>query len=350
MKNQPTTGVLLVNQGTPDSPSVPDVRKYLREFLMDERVIDLPFLKRWPLVNLLIAPTRAPKSAKVYQELWTPQGSPLKVIGHEVTRQLQATLGDAYVVKLAMRYQNPSIQEALAEFQHQQLSRLVIVPLYPQYASATTGSVYQKVMETVQGWQVLPEIRFVNSFVEHPQFIEAFAELGKKYLQSEAYDHVLFSYHGLPERQLHKGENTSCTQEDCTHGIHAHNQFCYRAQCYETSRQIAGQLGLTADQYTVAFQSRLGKDPWIQPYTDDVIGQLTAKGVKRVLAFAPSFIADCLETTVEVGREYKELFEALGGEHWQLVESLNTSPTWIACLQDLVLNTSAAPVPALKAA
>ncbi|WP_205504328.1 ferrochelatase [Rufibacter psychrotolerans] len=331
------TGVLLVNQGTPDSPSVADVRKYLRQFLMDERVIDLPFLKRWPLVNLVIAPFRAPKSAKVYRQLWTSQGSPLKVYGYRAVHMLQASLGKSYVVKLAMRYQNPSIESALAEFKALGITSLVVVPLYPQYASATTGSVYQKVMETVKDWTVLPQIRFVNQFWEHPQFIRAFAKLGQKHLDQQTYDHVVFTYHGLPERQLHKDEQfKSCEEAHCQHSLHEGNQFCYRAQCYATSRAIALELGIPEDRYTVCFQSRLGKDPWIQPYTEDVIRKLAAVGTKKVLVFAPSFIADCLETTIEVGGEYKELFEELGGPHWQLVESLNDNASWIACLHQLV--------------
>ncbi|MBC3540303.1 ferrochelatase [Rufibacter sediminis] len=331
------TGVLLVNQGTPDSPSVADVCKYLREFLMDERVMDLPFLKRWPLVNLAIAPFRAPKSAKVYQQLWTPEGSPLKVYGYRVTSLLQASLGANYVVKLAMRYQNPAIEKALAEFQAMGITKLVIVPLYPQYASATTGSVHQKVMETVTSWTVIPEIRFAGPFWHEPRFIRAFAKIGQKHLDRENYEHLVFTYHGLPERQLHQHERySSCQEANCQHELHAGNQFCYRAQCYATSRAIALELGIAPEDYSVCFQSRLGRDPWIQPYTDDTLRGLAAAGLKKVLVFAPSFIADCLETTIEVGEEYRELFEELGGTHWQLVESLNDDASWISCLHQLV--------------
>ncbi len=326
-----------MNQGTPDSASVPDVRKYLREFLMDERVMDIPYLNRWLLVNLVIAPTRAPKSAKIYQELWTPEGSPLKVYGYRVEELLQKALGEAYDVQLAMRYQSPSIENALARFKAAKVSKLIVLPLYPQYASATTGSVQQKVMELVKSWQEIPEMRFVNNFLSEPKFTEAFAALGRKYLEAATYDHVVFTYHGLPVRQLHKDDGvTSCDQAHCTSSFTQANQFCYRAQCYETSRLLAAQLGLAAKNYTVCFQSRLGSSPWIQPYTEDTIKDLSAKGIKKALVFAPSFIADCLETTIEVGHEYKELFEAHGGTHWQLVESLNDSPLWIECLQELV--------------
>jgi protoporphyrin/coproporphyrin ferrochelatase len=335
------TGVLIVNLGTPDSPAVPDVRKYLREFLMDERVIDIPFLNRWLLINLIIAPFRAPKSAKVYRELWTDKGSPLKFYGEAIEQQLQQALGEQYVVALAMRYQSPSIPAALERFRTQGFSSIVVVPFFPQYASASTGSVHAKVMDVVKDWPIIPEIRLVSSFADHPKFIKAFVALGKKYMAAHSYDHYLFSYHGLPERQIRKGDCTNtCLQGDCCATLHAMNQHCYRAQCFETSRLLTRELGIPENHYTVSFQSRLGRTPWIKPYTDEVIKELTAKGVKRVLAFSPSFVADCLETTIEIGVEYKELFEANGGEHWQLVESLNDSQLWIETLVDLVKGTS----------
>ena len=339
-KSRGRTGVLLVNLGTPDSPSVPDVRKYLREFLMDGRVLDIPALPRFILVNGIIAPFRAPKSAKIYKELWTETGSPLKYYGMEAERLLQKRLGtDNYEVKLAMRYQSPSIQDALAHFQQLGLTNLIVIPFFPQYASASTGSVYEKVMDILKGWQVMPQLRFVNSFHDHPKFIEGFVNLGKKYLSERDYDHVLFSYHGLPERQIRKGDVTKqvCKLGACCESLTAMNQHCYRAQCFETSRQLVARLGIAEGNYTTSFQSRLGNDPWIKPYTDNVIPELAKKGVKSVLAFSPAFVADCLETTIEVGEEYKELFEKAGGEHWQLVESLNDSPIWIDLLEDLVL-------------
>lgn len=332
------TGVLLVNLGTPDSPSVPDVRKYLREFLMDGRVIDIPLIPRSLLVNGIIAPFRAPKSAKIYKQLWTETGSPLKYYGQVVERDLQKALGDTYVVRLAMRYQSPTIEAGLDEFQRLGLSDIVIVPLFPQYASASTGSVYQKVMEIIKPWQVIPAIRFVNRFLEHPKFIEGFAQTARKYMAAYTYDHFLFSYHGLPESQIRKGDvtKTVCRFGECCSTFQALNQHCYRAQCVETTRLLVEALGLPEGSYTTSFQSRLGSDPWIKPYTDEVIKELPAKGIKRVLAFSPAFVADCLETTIEVGVEYKELFEQAGGQHWQLVESLNDSPIWIEALIDLV--------------
>ncbi|MFT2008071.1 ferrochelatase [Pontibacter sp. 13R65] len=344
MSSKGKTGVLIVKQGTPDSPSVQDVRKYLREFLMDERVIDIPYLKRWMLVNLIIAPTRAPKSAKIYRQLWQPEGSPLKTYGYQVKKLLQDALGDAFEVELAMRYQSPSIETALAKFKERKISNILVLPLYLQYASATTGSVFQKVMEVVKIWDQIPEIKFITNFLSQPLFTEAFAALGKKYMATASYEHFLFTYHGLPERQLHKEDGLgNCDHANCATEYHHANQFCYRAQCYETSRLLAEKLGIAPDNYTVSFQSRLGNEPWIQPYTEDVIKDLTAKGIKKVLVFAPSFVADCLETTMEVGHEYKELFEEHGGTDWQLVESLNDSPLWIECLREVIANEIVTP-------
>lgn len=333
----PKTGVLLVNLGTPDSPSVPDVRKYLREFLMDERVIDIPYLNRWLLVNLIIAQFRAPKSARIYQQVWRPEGSPLKVYGLSNEAELQKALGNAYVVRLAMRYQNPSIPSVLKEFEKLNLEKILVIPFFPQYASATTGSVHQKVFETVKSWQTIPEIHFSGPFYNHPLLLEGFVNNARKYLDETGYDHFVFSYHGLPERQTVKAHfGKTCEEKGCTAGLTAENYHCYKAQCYETTRLLAGRLGLEEGSYTTCFQSRLGKSEWIRPYTEDTIRTLREKGVQKVLAFSPAFVADCLETTIEVGEEYRDLFIEHGGTQWDLVESLNDSPLWIELLKDLV--------------
>ncbi|WP_375579464.1 ferrochelatase [Marivirga tractuosa] len=336
--NKGKTGVLLVNLGTPDSTKTSDVRKYLREFLMDKRVIDIPFLFRWMLVNLIIAPFRAPKSAKEYRKLWVERGSPLKFYGEDVRDMLQKELDDEYVVAIAMRYQSPSIQDALDELRKHKVDKIIVVPLFPQYASATSGSVHDKVMEIVQKWQIIPQINFISTFVEEPGFYKTFARLGKKYLDKHEYDHVIFSFHGLPERQIKKGSvDNYCKLGNCCNVYHDKNRFCYRAQCFQTARLIANELNLPEDQYTVTFQSRLGNDPWIKPYTDDVLKDLAKDGKKSVLAFSPAFVSDCLETTIEVGEEFKEEFEEAGGERWDLVESLNDNKDWVQTLKSLVL-------------
>ncbi|MEQ9101746.1 MAG: ferrochelatase [Imperialibacter sp.] len=331
-------GVLLVNLGTPDQPDTPNVRKYLREFLMDGRVIDIPFVQRWMLINFIIAPFRAPKSAAEYQKLWDERGSPLKYYGEDVRDLLQKELTKDYVVALAMRYQNPSIASGLDELKKAHVSEIIVVPLFPQYASASTGSVADKVMELVRKWQIIPNIRFINQFADDPLFIEVIAQRAKKWMEQHDYDHYLFSYHGLPERQILKGSvGSQCQLGKCCNSFHDKNRYCYRAQCFLTSRLIAESLGIPEDKYTVAFQSRLGKTPWIQPYTDEKLVEFAEKGYKKVLAFSPAFVSDCLETTVEVGETYHEQFLEAGGERWDLVESLNDHPLWIQCLKNLVM-------------
>lgn len=332
-------GILLVNLGTPDSTSVADVRRYLREFLMDKRVIDIPAIPRWILVNVIIATFRAPKSAAEYRKLFTERGSPLKFYTEDLTKLLQNELGSEYVVEFGMRYQNPSIKSALDKLKKQKVASIHVIPLFPQYASATTGSVHDKVMEIVKDWQIIPEIKFTSQFFDSPLLIETFAENGKKWMERHDYDHFLFSYHGLPERQIRKGSvDNYCKLGPCCSTYHEKNRFCYRAQCFQTTRLIVEKLGIPPEKYTVCFQSRLGKDPWIKPYTEDVLHDLAAKGVKKVLAFSPAFVSDCLETTVEVGETYQEFFLHDGGERWDLVESLNVSPKWVACLKEMVVN------------
>ena len=332
------TGVLLVNLGTPDSPSVSDVRKYLREFLMDKRVIDIPFISRWLLVNLIIAPFRAPKSAKIYQKLWEDRGSPLMFHSLDLKEKLKKKLGNEFVVSLGMRYQNPTIASALDELLAENVSKIIIIPLFPQYASATTGSVIEQVMEDLKGRLVLPDIDFISQYPDNELMIQTFAELGKKQMASVDFDHVVFSYHGLPERQIKKSSRDGYCQLNaaCCSSYHTKNQFCYRAQCFLTSRKLAAQLSLKEDQYSVFFQSRLGKEPWIQPYAEIEIKRLAEKGKKKILVFCPSFTADCLETTIEVGHDFKALFIEHGGEEWQLVESLNAHNRWIDSLAKMI--------------
>jgi protoporphyrin/coproporphyrin ferrochelatase len=333
------TGVLLINLGTPDSPSTGDVREYLSEFLNDPRVIDIPYLSRKLLVNLIIVPFRAPKSAQLYKEIWTEKGSPLLLYGEELKEKLQASLGKDYVVDFGMRYRKPSIKAALDRLRAQKVDKIKVVPLYPQYASSSTGSTVQKLMEIVSKWEVIPSIEIISKFFDHPGYIDAFAEIGSQY-PHENYDHVVFSYHGLPERQIlkasaHYGDNY-CQLGACCNKINQNNHFCYRASCFETSRLLAAKLGIPQDKLTVSFQSRLGRDPWIKPYSDVVIEELAKKGMKKLLVFSPAFVADCLETIHEIGTEYLELFREHGGEELQLVESLNVHPKWVEVLKEMV--------------
>ena len=331
-------GVLLVNLGTPDSPETADVRKYLGEFLMDERVIDINAVSRALLIKGIIVPFRGPKSAKSYKEIWTQEGSPLMVYTVKATELLKQRLGDEYHVEMAMRYQSPSVQSALDKLRAAQVTSIQVVPLFPQYASASTGSVQQKVMEIVSKWQAIPSISFLNSFYDNEKVIEAFAQNGAKH-NPESYDHILFSFHGLPQRQMIKADETKqhCLKvANCCETLTGANRFCYSAQCHETARLIAKRLNIPKEKYTLTFQSRLGRDPWMQPYTSEVVAEMAKKGIKRMLVFCPAFVADCLETVFEVSVEYNDEFKALGGEHIQLVESLNDSPLWVDALEGLV--------------
>jgi len=332
--------------GTPDSPETKDVRKYLGEFLMDPRVIDVNPILRFFLVKGIIVPFRSPKSAKLYKKIWSKEtGSPLlhySILQHQA---LQQRLGDDYQVELAMRYQSPSIESALNRLKASLVDSIQVIALFPQYASASTGSVFEKVMQLVSQWPTTPTISFVNSFHDNELMIQAFADNGRKY-KPETYDHILFSFHGLPQRQMIKSDHTHnhCLKvDDCCAAITDANKFCYSAQSYHTARLIAEKLTISKEKYTICFQSRLGSDPWIQPYTSEVVAQLAKEGKKRLLVFCPAFVADCLETVYEVTEEYGGEFKALGGEHVQLVESLNDSPTWIDALEQMVRGVGSLP-------
>ena len=332
-------GILLVNLGTPDGPQTSNVRRYLNEFLMDARVIDVNPVLRTLLVKGVIVPFRSPKSAKLYQNIWhDDQGSPLFHYSKLQHAALQQRLGNEYQVELAMRYQNPSIESALVRLKASLVESIQVIALFPQYASASTGSVYEKVMNLVGKWQTIPSLSFVNSFHDNPLMIKTFAANGRKY-QPETYDHILFSFHGLPQRQLIKCDHTGnfCLKADgCCDSLNDINKYCYPAQCHHTAQLIAAELNISKENYTICFQSRLGNDPWVKPYTSEIVAKLANEGKKRLLVFCPAFVADCLETVYEVTEEYGAEFKALGGEHMQLVESLNDSPMFIDALEGMV--------------
>jgi protoporphyrin/coproporphyrin ferrochelatase len=330
-------GILLVNLGTPDEPSRGAVYRYLKQFLTDGRVIDIPWLPRNLLVRGIIAPFRSGSSSKLYKKLWTENGSPLKIYGERLTEGVQKILGSEYEVELAMRYQNPSIESALNKLLAKQVSEIVVFPLFPHYASASTGSVHEEVMRLLSKKQVIPTLKLVNSYHDDPRMIDIFVDNSKKYDLS-TYDHILFSFHGLPQRHMRKADTCNhCLQtEDCCSTISIKNQFCYSAQCHATAHAIAAKLGLSQEQYTICYQSRLGSDPWMQPYTSKIIEERAAKGDKRLLVFCPAFVSDCLETTIEILDEYKEEFIEKSGEHIDLVESLNDHPQWIEAVAEMV--------------
>jgi ferrochelatase len=325
------TGLLLVNLGTPDSPKTSDVRPYLREFLSDPRVIDIPPLLRFLLLNLVILPFRPRKSAEAYEKIWTERGSPLLFHGLDLAEKVQKRLGDGCVVELAMRYGRPSIAAALARMQAKGVDRIVVFPLFPQYSSAATGSALEKVFaEAGQLWNT-PYLSVVPPFYEHPAFIDALARVARRAMDGGRAEVVLFSFHGLPERHCTKSDTSGahCLETaDCCDRIVEANRHCYRAQCFATARALGDRLGLPEAQRVVCFQSRLGRTPWIRPYTDEVIVDLARRGVKRAAMLSPAFVADCLETIEELGIRASESFRAEGGEELRLVPSVNAEDDW----------------------
>lgn len=334
------TGILLVNLGTPDAPHTAEVRRYLREFLGDPRVLDMNPLGRFLLLNLVILPFRPAKSAEAYEKIWTPEGSPLLVYGRALAAGLARTFPEAEVV-LAMRYGNPSLADGLAKLRAAGCDRVVVVPLYPQYASSTTGSTLEAVYEAAGGAVNTPFLQVVPPFYDDPAFLDAFAAQGRATLAELAPDHVLFSFHGLPESHVRKADETGrhcLASADCCAAITAANRNCYRAQCFATARGIAAHLDLgpEGDRWSVAFQSRLGRVPWIRPYTDERIHALAAAGCKRLAVYCPAFVADCLETLEEIGLRGLETFREAGGERLALVPSLNAAPEWVGALAGLI--------------
>lgn len=332
------TGVLLIQLGTPDSPKTSDVRRYLSEFLNDPRVIDLPWLGRKLLVNGIIVPFRAPKSAKVYKELWAYGNgvSPLITHTENVRSKLQEKLGESYKVFMAMRYQNPSMYDVLEQMRRENFDRIILLPLFPQYASATTGSALDLAFKLIRKWWVVPEVIAVNQYWDNEGYIDSIVERAKEF-DLDSFDHVMFSYHGLPERHVDKVyEGTDlCTDQPCETEVNDKNKFCYKATCYATSRLLASKMGIPEEKYTVCFQSRLDKK-WLTPFSDSVVIERAKKGEKRILAFSPAFVADCLETIIEIGEEYQEIFEEHGGEKIQLVPSSNDHDRFVEGLESII--------------
>lgn len=330
------TGILLVNLGTPDSPSLKNVIKYLSEFLSDPRVIDLPFLFRYLLVYLIIIPFRAKESSKIYKKLWTKKGSPLLLHTQELTKKLQAELPSQYEVFYAMRYQNPSLDFVLGQMEKKNYSHIHIIPLYPQYASSSSGSTIEKVFKIISKWNAIGEIKVSGPFFDHPDFIKSVVENAQKF-DIDSYDHILFSYHGLPTRHLDAiYPEGICDDHDCEKELTTENYLCYKAECYETTRLINNQLNIPQEKITTAFQSRLD-DKWIKPYSDKIVEKLAKEGAKKILVLSPAFTADCLETTIEIGDEYQEIFTEHGGEKLDLVPSLNSNDSWVKALKNMIV-------------
>jgi len=329
------TSLLLINLGTPDSPKTADIRKFLREFLNDKHVIDLPWVGRKLLLNLIILPFRSPKTAALYKKIWTTSGSPLLFNTKIVRDSLRKKLADNYLVEMAMRYGEPSLKNILKQLKKQQVERIIIFPLYPQYASSTSGSIFEMVLKDIAKWKQVPELRMIHHFHDNPGFIEAFVYRIKQY-NPENYDHVIMSYHGLPLNQVYEThEDSNCEAIGCSDKRVAKNFYCYLASCYETSRLIAKKLNLPKQNYTVSFQSRLNKN-WTAPFTDEIVKKQSILGNKRLLVISPAFITDCLETIYELGEELKADFEKTDGNQLTLVESLNDLPLWIKTMAKMI--------------
>jgi protoporphyrin/coproporphyrin ferrochelatase len=328
-------GVLLVNLGSPDSPSVKDVRKYLTQFLNDPLVIDINAVGRFFLVNGIIVPFRAPKSAKLYEAIWTKEGSPLITHSLKQKQLLQESLGNDYVVELGMRYQNPSIESAVKKLVEQKVNNIVAIPLYPHWASSSTGSSAKEIVRVAEKAGVT-NLKVVEKFYDDENYLRAITEVAGKYDVKE-YDYFVFSYHGLPERQIKKIYPGHCSINDsCCSAISENNKLCYRAACYFTTRELVKRLNIPEGKYITSFQSRLD-DKWLKPYSDKVIEERAKGGIKRILVFSPAFVSDCLETIYEIGPEYAHIFQQNGGEKLTMVESLNENPLWIGALKQLVL-------------
>jgi ferrochelatase len=324
-------GIVLMNLGSPDSTEVRDVRRFLNEFLMDERVIDMPYLKRLLLVRGIIAPFRAPKSAAAYRTIWTKEGSPIIVISKQLQEALQQQVEEP--VALAMRYGNPAPWDAYDELMEKVpgLEEVVLVPMYPHYAMSSYETAVEYAKEVHAKRKYPFRLTIIPPYYNDPLYLHALTESMKPFLE-QPYDHILFSYHGVPERHILKGDITGShcfkTNDCCNVDSPAH-QYCYRHQCTYTTRKVAEILNITEGKYSQSFQSRLGKDPWLQPYTSEKLEQLAKAGVKKILVACPAFVSDCLETLEEIAEQGKEIFLHAGGESYTMIPCLNTHPLWV---------------------
>ncbi len=327
--------LLLINLGTPDKPTYFSVFKYLRQFLMDGRVININPILRYILVNFIICPTRSFSSTKIYKEVWDSEtGSPLLHNTQELTKKIKSKLPD-HDVHYAMRYQNPSIEKALDKILSKNPDELIILPLFPHYAAATTGSVYEEVSRLLSKRWVVPKIKFINQFYDNDKFIDAWIDKASKF-KIDSYDKVIFSYHGIPNSHVDNVyQDSACTDHNCEIAITENNKFCYKATTYETTKILAERLNIPENKYIVTYQSRL-TNKWLSPFTDEVLESLPKDNKKNVLVFSPAFTADCLETIIEIGDEYKELFEESGGKNLDYVESLNYSDLWADAIIDII--------------
>ncbi|HVU27634.1 MAG TPA: ferrochelatase [Verrucomicrobiae bacterium] len=327
--------ILLVNLGSPDSTEVSDVRRYLNEFLMDGRVIDAPWLLRRFIVGMILI-NRPKASAHAYEKIWTKEGSPLIVSSQRIQVELQRRF--SIPVELAMRYQNPSIESAIQKLVAQKIDDLFLIPLFPHYAMSSYESAVERV-KFVAG-RIAPEVKIEIQppYFDAPDYISALVASAKNYLD-DGYDHLLFSFHGIPERHLRKSDPTHChclVKENCCEILSPAHATCYRAQCFKTVKAFVEVAKIPAGKFSVSFQSRLGKDPWLKPYTDLELAELPKRGVKKLLVICPAFVSDCLETLEEIGIRGRETFISAGGKEFAQIPCLNENPLWISALEKMV--------------
>lgn len=336
------TGLLLVNLGTPKSPNDDDVKRYLKQFLLDKYVIDYPWPLRQLLVRAIIIPKRYKSSAASYRKIWdTERGSPLLYYGKSLASKVQELSLGKYEVALAMRYQEPSIPNALKTLIQKNVNEIIVFPLYPQYSSSCTETAFVEIDKYMR--KHAPEIKVtkVIDYYNHPAYISALCdEIGKFDMQN--FDHILFSYHGLPVRHIRKGDSSKkhCLKSDnCCEHISEINRSCYKAHCLHTTKAIVAKLEIEESRYSNCFQSRLGKEEWIQPYTAEVLENLTKQGKKKILTICPAFTADCLETLYEISEEYKHEFQSYGGENLEKVNCVNDSDKWASGVLQIIEDT-----------
>lgn len=328
-------GILLINLGTPDQCDGASVRRYLREFLNDPRVVDLPWYVRWPLVNLLIVPFRHKKTTQAYKKIWTEAGSPLLTHTQNLCTAVSKQLGDSYRVAYGMRYGKPSIATALKQVD--ECDSIIVLPLFPQYSSAANGSAIENFYRVLSSKWNMPSVHVINDFYNHSGFIAACADIIRTHCAESKPDLVLFSYHGLPERHIDKSDcKAACGHSNACPVMVEQNRFCYRAQCYATTNLIAVKLGMQDNEYSVSFQSRLGRTPWIKPYTDIVLQELIQKGVKHLAIVCPSFVSDCLETLEEINIRAREQWVSLGGTEFTYIPCVNETPLWVEAVAGMV--------------
>ncbi|MFC1586468.1 ferrochelatase [Fibrobacterota bacterium] len=337
------TGILLINLGSPSAPVAREVKVFLRQLLTDSRVMDIHPLLKWVIVNCFILPFRTEKSAQMYRKIWREEGSPLLLHVNNLCTKLRKVLPEDLRIKYAMRYGKPSIADQLKEWRERGFQKFIVFPLYPQYSSSTTGSALQEFYRELGSTWNIPQfsVKIIPPFFQDPGYINATVGEGLNFLEGKSWDHVLFSFHALPERHIKMGESMSgyCLKKGytCCEKLSWENQFCYRAQCVHTAKALAGGMGIDKDKYTISFQSHMGRQAWTRPYTDRVLRKLPSKGVKNLAVFCPSFTSDCLETLEEMGMRNAELFKQSGGENYYLAPCLNDTEAWVEAARDLIL-------------